>query len=135
MADADDGPDAEEEEEANAIYRANLDAETKAKMKRSFKLFDKDGNGKIDNAELKALLSRMGNQDTRILSDEDIQELINDFDEDADGKLDIDELVNAWTFITSASAVDETLQAQRQAAAAKMAGRKSMVDADGKAVS
>ena len=112
---------------------AEADDEMTKKLRRAFKIFDKNGDGKIDKGELKALLSRMGNQDTRSLSDADVQELINDFDDNGDGVLEINEIINAWRFITNEDNVDETLAAQRKQAAAKMAGRVSKVDADGRA--
>lgn len=111
---------------------AEADDEMTKKLRRAFKIFDKNGDGKIDKGELKALLSRMGNQDTRSLSDADVQELINDFDDNGDGVLEINEIITAWRFITNEDNVDETLAAQRKQAAAKMAGRVSKVDADGR---
>ena len=53
----------------------------KARLKKAFQIFDKDGNGKIDKKEMVALLAKMGNQDTRGMTEADAQSLIDDFDD------------------------------------------------------
>ena len=52
-------------------------------IENAFKLFDKNGNGFIEAAELKAILSKCGQQ----ISDEEIQEMIDVADADKDGKI------------------------------------------------
>ena len=45
---------------------------------RCFNLFDVDKSGHIDAGELKGILSMVGNQDTRTISEKDAQGLIDD---------------------------------------------------------
>jgi hypothetical protein len=138
---ASEGP---EEEEAPAAAEegtyvtdsaARMDHDEKNKLLKCFKLFDKNKDGKIDASELKALLTRVGTQDTRALSEKDAQELIDDFDADGDGSFSIDEICNAWSFITNDGLVEEHLTEQRQAAAAKMRAKNTgNVDAEGRPI-
>lgn len=47
----------------------------KARLKKCFELFDVNKDGKISAAELRNLLTKMGNQDTRTFSEEQAQEV------------------------------------------------------------
>lgn len=73
----------------NEFVRVTIDnskMESEKNLQASFDVFDKDQNGKISAAELKEVLS--GNN----ASDDEIwQQLIQDFDENGDGEIDIDE--------------------------------------------
>lgn len=62
-------------------------------IENAFKLFDRNGNGFIEAAELKAILSKCGQQ----LSDEEIEEMIDVADVDKDGKINYKEFAK---FIT-----------------------------------
>lgn len=53
-------------------------------MMDAFKLFDKDGSGKIDADELKEALMRLGDK----LSQEEAEDMIKSADLDRDGKID-----------------------------------------------
>jgi calmodulin len=53
-------------------------------MKAAFKIFDKDGSGKIDAKELKNAMKSLGNQ----MSDKEVEEMLAVADLDADGKVD-----------------------------------------------
>ena len=59
-----------------------------------FHSFDKNKDGFIDAGELRELLSRGGNTDTKgsAMSDGDVQALISSFDDNGDGKLSIEEV-------------------------------------------
>lgn len=52
-------------------------------LKEAFKVFDKDQNGFISEAELKQVMLQLG----ETLSDEELQEMIKEADEDGDGQV------------------------------------------------
>lgn len=57
-------------------------------LKEAFKLFDKDGNGKVTCSELKQALTNFGEK----LSQQEAEEFLEDADTNGDGELDIAEL-------------------------------------------
>ena len=71
---------------ANKIRDENSDEE----IREAFSVFDKDGNGVISPAELRHVLSNIGQK----LSDDEIDEIMRDTDEDED------ELINYEEFVT-----------------------------------
>ena len=68
---------------------------THAALLNSFAIFDTDGNGKLSKAELRNLLCRPS-AGTTGLDDEDIDEILSDFDRNGDGELSIYELAGAF---------------------------------------
>ena len=71
-------------------------------------------DGKIDASELKELLMAMGTEDTRTLNEKEAQDIIDDFDDDDDGNLNIDEMVDAWALITNPDLVAEATAAKKK---------------------
>ncbi|CAI2382209.1 unnamed protein product [Moneuplotes crassus] len=62
---------------------------TEEEIKEAFILFDKDNNGKVTAAELKNALMSWGEK----LTEDQVNEFIEDADTNGDGELDITELV------------------------------------------
>lgn len=58
-------------------------------MKSAFKIFDKDGSGKIDAKELRHAMKSLG----ETMTDEEVDEMIKAADQDSDGKVDYSEFV------------------------------------------
>ncbi len=56
-------------------------------LKQAFALFDLDGNGFITNDELGTVLRKMGQEPT----DEEVEQMIAEIDEDGDGTIDFEE--------------------------------------------
>lgn len=56
-------------------------------MKEAFRVFDGDGNGFISQAELKHTLHKMGER----LTDEEIEDMMNEADTDGDGQVSFKE--------------------------------------------
>lgn len=63
--------------------------EANSSMMEAFKLFDKDGSGKIDADELKEAMMRLGDK----LSKEEAEDMIKTADLDKDGKIDYIEFI------------------------------------------
>lgn len=54
-------------------------------LTEAFKIFDSDGSGQITRAELKVTLNDIMSGTGEMLSEEEITEMINEFDRDGDG--------------------------------------------------
>ena len=67
-------------------------------LKAAFATFDADGSGSLSLAEFTAILKRNTDQNLE-MSDEDIKELLETFDENEDGVLQIDEFIEAMDVI------------------------------------
>ena len=59
------------------------DTSTEEEMKEAFRVFDKDGNGYISAAELRHVMTNLGEK----LTNEDIDEMIREADIDGDGQV------------------------------------------------
>ena len=57
-------------------------------IKEAFKVFDKDGNGFISAAELRHIMTNLGEK----LTDEEVDEMIREADVDGDGQINYDEV-------------------------------------------
>ena len=72
----------------------DLQADSSAdNLREAFKLFDVDGSGKLDLAEVKDIMTRITGHE---LTEENALEVINSVDADGDGKLDIEEFVKLF---------------------------------------
>jgi len=58
-------------------------------LKEAFKVFDKDNNGYISAAELRHVMTNLGEK----LTDEEVEEMIKEADTDGDGQVNYDEFV------------------------------------------
>ncbi|PKC60368.1 calmodulin [Rhizophagus irregularis] len=58
-------------------------------MAQAFKVFDKDGNGFISAAELRHVMTNLGEK----LTDEEVDEMIREADVDGDGQINYEEFV------------------------------------------
>ncbi|XP_063685149.1 uncharacterized protein LOC134819253 [Bolinopsis microptera] len=65
-------------------------ADPEFEYKKAFKIFDKRGDGFIDNAELKHVMTNIGED----MSDHEILAMIKEADLDGDGMLNYDEFLN-----------------------------------------
>ena len=74
--------------------RATARAEKFLRIQRAFETFDTDGNGSLSIAELKAVLKRPGGGSP--LTDEDVEEIIADYDVNRDGELQLNEFARMW---------------------------------------
>jgi calmodulin len=65
------------------------DTDAEEELIEAFKLFDRDGNGFISAAELRHVMTNLGDN----LTDEEIDEMIREADVDGDGQISFDEFV------------------------------------------
>ena len=61
-------------------------------LEQAFRMFDKDGDGFIDAAELRHLLTNLGEK----LTEAEVDEMIREVDIDGDGKVDYQGNVTRW---------------------------------------
>ncbi len=59
------------------------DTDTEDELKEAFLVFDKDGNGFISAAELRHVMTNLGEK----LTDEEVDEMIREADTDGDGQI------------------------------------------------
>jgi calmodulin len=65
------------------------DTDTEEELREAFKVFDKDGNGFISAAELRHVMTNLGEK----LTDEEVDAMIKEADTDGDGQVDYNEFV------------------------------------------
>ena len=73
----------------NLMARKMKDTDSEEELKEAFKVFDKDGNGFISAAELRHVMTNLGEK----LTDEEVDEMIREADVDGDGQVNYDEFV------------------------------------------
>merc|ERR1712125_51744 len=65
------------------------DTDSEEEIVEAFKVFDKDGNGFISAAELRHVMTNLGEK----LTDEEADEMIREADVDGDGQINYEEFV------------------------------------------
>ncbi|KAF8347538.1 calmodulin [Amanita rubescens] len=65
------------------MARKMRDTDSEEEIKEAFKVFDKDGNGYISAAELRHVMTNLGEK----LSDTEVDEMIREADVDGDGQI------------------------------------------------
>ena len=75
------------------MARKMKDTDSAEEIKEAFKVFDKDGNGFISAAELRHIMTNLGEK----LSDEEVDEMIREADIDGDGQINYEEFVKVST--------------------------------------
>ncbi|TEB30939.1 calmodulin [Coprinellus micaceus] len=71
------------------MARKMKDTDSEEEIKEAFKVFDKDGNGYISAAELRHVMTNLGEK----LSDSEVDEMIREADVDGDGQINYEEFV------------------------------------------
>jgi calmodulin len=71
------------------MARKMKDTDSEEEIKEAFKVFDKDGNGFISAAELRHVMTNLGEK----LSDSEVEEMIREADVDGDGQINYEEFV------------------------------------------
>ncbi|KAG0263677.1 hypothetical protein DFQ27_001634 [Actinomortierella ambigua] len=71
------------------MARKMKDTDSEEEIREAFKVFDKDNNGYISAAELRHVLTNLGER----LSEAEVDEMITEADVDGDGQINYDEFV------------------------------------------
>ena len=71
------------------MARKMKDTDSEEEILEAFKVFDKDGNGFISAAELRHVMTNLGEK----LTDEEVDEMIREADVDGDGQINYEEFV------------------------------------------
>ena len=71
------------------MARKMKDSDSEEEILEAFKVFDKDGNGFISAAELRHIMTNLGEK----LTDEEVDEMIREADVDGDGQINYEEFV------------------------------------------
>ncbi|XP_071540076.1 troponin C, isotype gamma-like [Panulirus ornatus] len=74
----------DDEEDDEAMYE---------ELKEAFRLYDREGNGYITTSTLKEILKELDNK----LTDEDLDGIVEEIDEDGSGTVDFDEFMEMMT--------------------------------------
>ncbi|KAK1263966.1 hypothetical protein QJS04_geneDACA021757 [Acorus gramineus] len=78
------------DKDGDGIYVSKCqDTDSEEELKEAFKVFDKDQNGFISAAELRHVMTNLGEK----LTDEEVDEMIREADVDGDGQVNYEEFV------------------------------------------
>ena len=75
------------------MARKMKDTDNEDEIREAFRVFDKDGNGFISAAELRHVMTNLGEK----LTDEEVDEMIREADIDGDGQVNYEEFVSMMT--------------------------------------
>jgi calmodulin len=66
------------------MARKMKDTDSEEEIREAFKVFDRDNNGFISSAELRHVMTSIGEK----LTDDEVDEMIREADQDGDGRID-----------------------------------------------
>lgn len=82
------------------MARKMKDTDSEEEIREAFKVFDRDNNGFISAAELRHVMTSIGEK----LTDDEVDEMIREADQDGDGRID------CWSCMPSPSILANTFQ-------------------------
>ena len=75
------------------MARKMKDTDSEEEIREAFKVFDRDNNGFISAAELRHVMTSIGEK----LTDDEVDEMIREADQDGDGRIDCTQLSHSST--------------------------------------
>jgi len=77
------------------MARKMKDTDSEEEIREAFRVFDKDGNGFISAAELRHVMTNLGEK----LTDEEVDEMIREADIDGDGQVNYEGLYSVYLLL------------------------------------
>lgn len=77
----------------NMMAKKMKETDSEEELREAFRVFDKDGNGYISAAELRHVMTNLGEK----LTDDEVDEMIREADLDGDGTVNYEEFVTMMT--------------------------------------
>ncbi|KAF5907405.1 Calmodulin, partial [Clarias magur] len=84
------------------MARKMKDTDSEEEIREAFRVFDKDGNGYISAAELRHVMTNLGEK----LTDEEVDEMIREADIDGDGQVNYEVFFNMERILLSEFSID-----------------------------
>jgi calmodulin len=80
------------------MARKMKDTDSEEEIREAFKVFDRDNNGFISAAELRHVMTSIGEK----LTDDEVDEMIREADQDGDGRIDCEstDIFCLWPALT-----------------------------------
>lgn len=79
------------------MARKMKDTDSEEEIREAFRVFDKDGNGFISAAELRHVMTNLGEK----LTDEEVDEMIREADIDGDGQVNYEGCITSLDLLIS----------------------------------
>lgn len=78
------------------MARKMKNSDSKQEVLEAFKVFDKDGSGKISAEELRQVMTSLGEK----LTDKEVDEMMKEADTNGDGEIDYEEFISKFVYPT-----------------------------------
>lgn len=88
------------------MARKMKDTDSEEEIREAFKVFDRDNNGFISAAELRHVMTSIGEK----LTDDEVDEMIREADQDGDGRIDCE--CNCFQYPTTSRVLSTVAQAK-----------------------
>ncbi|XP_061496310.1 calmodulin-like protein 3 [Rhineura floridana] len=88
------------------MAKQSKDSESEEEIREAFRVFDKEGNGYISAAELRHVMTNLGEK----LTDEEVDEMIKEADVDRDGRVNYEEFVRVMMEMSELGTVLRSLE-------------------------